>query len=210
MATLSSAKTLGMVGSILLVIGSVVSSFTYFIVALIGLILTLIAVKYIADVYSDQAIFRNIIIYVIADIVGVIIGAIFIVAAALSFVGLGSTIPTMPSQLPANWVSLVIDILVGLLIIWAALIISAFFLRKSFNSIAMKTGVGTFRTAALLYIIGAFLTIIIIGFILIWVAWIITIVAFSKLPENTTAAQPPAMPSNTAPPPPPSAPSTPV
>ena len=63
--------------------------------------------------------------------------------------------------------------------------ISGVFLRKSFNAIASGLSVKMFRTAALLYFLGAILTVVIVGFLLIFVASILQVVAFFSIPENS-------------------------
>jgi uncharacterized membrane protein len=64
----------------------------------------------------------------------------------------------------------------------------------------VKSGEKIFETAGLLWLIGAFLTIILVGFILIWIAWILIVVGFFSI--KTPAAQPPATLPQTQPPPP--------
>ena len=60
----------------------------------------------------------------------------------------------------------------------------AVYLRKSFDALANKTGNGMFKTAGLLLLIGAILTIVLIGLILIFVAWILLTVAFFSMPST--------------------------
>ena len=59
--------------------------------------------------------------------------------------------------------------------------------------VSEKTGVGLFGTTGLLILIGAVLTIIGIGFILLWIALILLTVSFFSI--KTQAAQPPTTPS---------------
>ena len=73
--------------------------------------------------------------------------------------------------------------MIGVLAVaWIISIISAFFIRKSFNAVASALNVGMFSTAALLYLIGAFLVIVFIGAIVIFIAEILQIVAFFQIP----------------------------
>ncbi len=81
-----------------------------------------------------------------------------------------------------------------------ALIISAIFLRKSYEKIATHLNVNMFRTAALLYLIGAALVIVFgLGFILLFVAQILLIVAFFSIPDQMPMAQPAAQPASPSP-----------
>ena len=66
MASLGQAKSLGGVGAILVLIGGFVGA-PGGVLAIVGLILVLIAVKYIADVLADQTVFNNMIIAVVCQ-----------------------------------------------------------------------------------------------------------------------------------------------
>ena len=196
MPSLSQAKTLGGVGSILAVLGIVpiVGS----VLQVVGLIMTLVAVKYISDVLADKRIFNNMIISVILAVGGIVVLVAFVFAAIARFIGVGNLFgasPSVPPTIPpSDIISLITGLIAGLLVAWVLAIVSTIFLRMSYKSIAARLNVGLFSTAALLYLIGAALTIILVGFVLIFVAQILVIVAFFSLPD-----QPPTPPSGTAP-----------
>lgn len=64
-------------------------------------------------------------------------------------------------------------------------IVGYYFWYQSLKKLAAKTGVDYFRIAGLLYFIGAITSIILIGGLVIFVAWIFHIVAYFNLrPEN--------------------------
>jgi uncharacterized membrane protein len=75
------------------------------------------------------------------------------------------------------------SLIVGLIAMWIVLIIAARFLRKGYEGIADKTGTETFRSVGRWYYYGAWLAIVLVGFILILIAAILQIVAFFSLPE---------------------------
>jgi uncharacterized membrane protein len=186
LATLSQAKTLGGVGSILIFIPFV---------SLIGYILLIIAVKDISDDLQDPAIFRNIVISAVTGIVGALAGAFVIFLGVL---GSGFSFG----------VSAIAGVLTGLLIVWVFLIISAVFLRKAYDTMGERLGVGSFRTAATLYLIGAVLTIVFVGFILLIIAEIVQAIAFFSIPDRpptqgpaTSSPGPAAPPPSSMPPP---------
>ncbi|MDH5733147.1 MAG: DUF996 domain-containing protein, partial [Candidatus Bathyarchaeota archaeon] len=82
--------------------------------------------------------------------------------------------------------------LVGsLVLLFIFVVVAAIFYRKSLTTLTEKTGVGLFGTAGLLLLIGAVLTIIAIGFLLIWIALILLTVAFFQIRAEPT--QPPPM-----------------
>src|SRR5205809_6896594 len=87
MASLGQAKSLGGVGSILVLIAGFIPS-AGFVVAIIGFILILIAVKYVSDAFADRTIFNNMIIAVILAILGFVAFFVAVLAAIYSFVGI--------------------------------------------------------------------------------------------------------------------------
>ncbi|MFQ5986156.1 MAG: DUF996 domain-containing protein, partial [Thermoplasmata archaeon] len=191
MATLAEAKTLGGVGAILLVLGTFIPF-----VGIIGFILVLIAVKYISDVTRDRSVFDNMLYGVIIAIIGILVVSLLIL---LPLFGLG-IIPggEFPPLTDPQAFFVFGTIALGLIVGWILAIISAVFLRRSFDSIATHMNVPRFRTVGLLYFVGAILIIAIgIGFIIIFIAEILMIVAFFSIQEPQPApavAEPPAAP----------------
>jgi uncharacterized membrane protein len=195
MGTLSQAKTLGGVGSILVLLTAIPT--VGWVLGIIGFVMTLIAVKYISDSLQDSSIFNNVLISIILAIIGVVVAGIIVVATVFRFVGIGGKVAAGTSV-----VGLIAGVIIGLAILWIVLIVSAYFLRKGYNTIGTKLNIGMFRTGALLYFIGAILTIIVIGLLLILVAQILFIVAFFSIPEAPVGMMGPG------PSPPPPAPGT--
>jgi uncharacterized membrane protein len=182
-----------------------VSGFTL-LVDLVGLILVLIAVKGLSDHYKEPSIFNNSLYGIILSIVGVVVFVAALFVTALSFFRnvLGVELSTAFSDPTAfsniEWTeAMILDnlldhvaALVGsLVVLFVFVVVAAIFFRKSLTTLAEKTGVGRFGTAGLLLLIGAVLTIIVVGFVLIWVAEILLIVAFFQIREEPT--QPPPM-----------------
>lgn len=214
--TLESNKTLGGIGAILLFIGLIPFGEPYTgIIALAGLILVLVALYGFAHIYKEIGIFHNFIFGIIAGIVGIAIAGIVVVVSVLT------TLTNFLYQIYPGWngdwtnlsgltpntsnlsMSAILPFLEGLLLVflvlWIFTIIAAFFARRSLNSLSAKTGVGLFSTAALLLLIGAILTIILIGLLLIWIAVLLIAIAFFRIrthPEQpvTSMAPPPSPP----------------
>ncbi len=170
MGKLGDAKTLGGIGSILQI-------FPF--LSIIGYIMTLIAVKYVSDEVQDSSIFTNMLYAVITGIIGVVVGAFVFFFGALSSIYTGG-------------ISAIGGGIAFLAIVWIALIVSALFVRRAFDGMANKLGVGTFRTAGMLYFIGALLTIVLVGFLLLFVAFILQVVAFFAINEAKPMGQPQA------------------
>ena len=194
MGTLRDAKNYGGVGAILLLIGSFIP-FVGIVVVIVGFILVLLAVKYISEAVSDRSIYDNMLFFVILAIIGSVVAVLFVFTALLPFLGPGFQPPTDPLDITAPLaIFAVVTVLIGLVIAWIVSIVAALFLRRSFNSISKHLGVGLFGTSALLYFIGAILLVVIVGFVLIFIAEILMIVAFFSIPEQQPApamAQPP-------------------
>jgi uncharacterized membrane protein/ribosomal protein L40E len=170
MSKLGDARTLGGIGSILLIIPGI---------NIIGYILILIAAKYVSDELGDKSIFDNMLYAVIAGIVGV--------AAAAFIVFTGAVFGVFTFAFSA-----IAGILVGLVVAWIGLIVSSIFIRRAYDTMAVKLNVGTFRTAGTLYFVGAILTIVLVGFLLLFVAAILQIVAFFAIQDKAVVAQPQA------------------
>jgi uncharacterized membrane protein len=212
--TLSQAKILGGIGSILVLLSPLIlltifiPPLMFFADAILGIIiasgiadlagwiLILVAIKKISDAVNDREIFKNVLMAVIIPWVAI---------GVVSAVGLGIVMYTGPTiaKVDGNYLAegghsgtdvvlpplptflgLPIIILMMLLGTWAAFIVSAWFLKKGYERVAVRTGTKTFRTVGRLYFYGALLVIVLIGAILAFVAVILQIKAFFSLPES--------------------------
>lgn len=188
MASLSEARVLGGVGSILLILSLVPNVGP--ILGIVGFILLLIAIKYISDIVGDEQIFKNMLISVILAIIGVFVGVIIGGAAIFALISKGFLARSMTS--PAAFLSILlgaffIHLIVAFIIVWIFMIISAIFFRRSLNSIASKLNVRMFGTAGIIYLIGAIIPAI--GFIIMIVAAILLAVAFFSIPEGLPSVE---------------------
>jgi len=191
-ATLRQAKAMGGVGSILVLLSFV--PFVGFLFGLAGLVMVLLAVKRISEAVKDTEIFHNVLMAVILQIVGSAISVFVVIGSFFAFVGSQVAMAPFgpsfdgfgsPGILGANAVMAVLgSLLAGLIAMWVMLIIAARFLRKGYERIADKTGTRTFRSVGRWYYYGAWLMIILVGFVLILIAWILQIKAFFSLPES--------------------------
>jgi uncharacterized membrane protein len=214
--TLESSKTLGGVGAILLLIGTIPFGQPYLaVIALVGFILVLVALHGLADYYKENGIFNDALYGFIAAIMGVVaavIAAVYVIfytsiltdflhkiypgwnGSWSSLVGLTPN----TSKITVSDVTPVLGaIFLVLVILWVFLIVSAFFNRRSLKMLSAKTSVGLFSTAALVLIIGAILAIVLIGLLLMWVAVLLTAIAFFQIEPQLGQPAAPA-----APPPP--------
>ncbi|MEM3617235.1 MAG: DUF996 domain-containing protein [Candidatus Bathyarchaeia archaeon] len=190
--SLESSKALGFVGAILMVISfiGVVGRLYEGLPLLAGIILVLIALKGFADHYKEKGIFNNSLYGTITVIVG-------IVAAILIFIIL--ILPIAPQLKELDWTNtaavqvfvrenlrfLLGPILGAYLTLVISLIISALFFRKSLDALSAKSEEKMFETAGLIWLIGAVLSIILIGFIIMWIAWILMAVGFFSMKTSS-------------------------
>ena len=205
MASLSQAKTLGGVGSILILLGAVPN--VGFVLAIVGFILVLVAVKNVSEAVSEPKIFNDMIIAVVTAIVGLVVFGVIVAVAILSFIGLGNVGTVTPGRLPTGLLNGLALLLGGLVVVWVFYLVSAIFLRKSYDRIATRLNVNMFHTTGLLYLIGAALTIIIVGLLIVLIAEILQIVAFFSIPEQIAPPMPAQQGWGPPPPPPPMPPS---
>jgi uncharacterized membrane protein len=190
-ATLAQAKTMGGVGSILVLLSFV--PYVGFVLGLAGFVMVLLAVKQISEVVKDREIFNNVLTAVILQIVGSVIAAFVVIGSlfsTLTMAPLGSPFGGFagPGTFGAGAALAILGPLIaGLIAMWVILIIAARFLRKGYEGIAAKTGTETFRSVGRWYYYGAWLVIVLVGFLLILIAAILQIVAFFSLPESPPA-----------------------
>lgn len=216
--TIESSKNLGGVGALLMFIGVFPYISSYGVVEIVGLILVLVALYSFAGYYKERGIFNNSIYGLIAGIVGVILAAAvglllvlpnvkdFLLKLYPSWNGDLSTISSLSGLTPntsnitiSDVMPFIVAAIAVLVILWIFVIIVAFFARRSLKALSVKASVGLFSTASLLLLIGAFLAIVGIGFILMWIAVLLIAIAFFQIkpqPEQpiATAAPSPSTP----------------
>ena len=203
------SKNVGGVGAILIFVSVLLSYASVFsgVVSLVGLILVLIAFKGFADYYNEAGIFNNALYGVITAIVGGIATVAVVFIAAVDFLSeLGLSFANMAdwsAELTTiDWTTVgfniignfIAYILLALVVLFVFGIITAILLRKSLGLLSAKTGVGLFGTTGLLILIGAVLTIIAIGLLLIWIATLILAIAFFSIKPLAQPATPAAAP----------------
>lgn len=163
-------KNIGGIGSILLLTGIVPAIGQ--ILVFVGFVMVVIAVYKLSEIVSQKEIFRN-------YLIGIILNSVIIL---IMIFGIGTTVFL---SLRAGLTGLGMGVILTVLFMWILSIISAYFIKESFEKISQTTGVTTFRTAGKLYFIGNILLVIFVGAILSLIAAIMQIVAFFSLPIAT-------------------------
>jgi len=168
------SKNLAMEGAILTLLGPIPT--VGWILGIIGVILLLRAMKEFANYYQDNQIYENALTGVKYYIVALIALAVAAAGFIVTFVNLNF------NDLPASFgVGHAIGLVVGTAFLFVAFVfyvLAAAHLKKTFETLAQKTGEHSFETAATLLWVGALLTIIGVGFVLIFIAWIFAVIGF--------------------------------
>lgn len=206
-----SSKNLGGIGAVLVIIGVLGALGIPYagLLSLVGFIMVLISLKAMADYYKEGGIFNNALYGFITLIVGVIIFIAVAVSVVLSVIASATLDWTNPSAIQEYFMSMGTSdimafagsILLALVVLFIFLVVSAVLFRKSLNSLSEKSGEKPFSYAGLLWLVGAVLSIIGIGIILIWIAWILVAVGFFSMKKITAEAAPSTQVPSTPPPP---------
>jgi len=167
MSAVDSSKTLAGLGSLLLILSIV--PYAGAVLGIIGAILLLIGIKGLASYYKDNQIYEDALMGVIYLIIAIIAVA---VAVAVLFVGFATII---------GFGIGIIAFIGGLVLAFVFCLVSAMRLKKTFDLLAQKSGEQSFNTAGTLLWWGAILTIIFVGLLLIFLAWIFATIAFFSM-----------------------------
>jgi uncharacterized membrane protein len=175
MSTLESSKTLAGLGSLLLILSVV--PYAGVVLGIVGAILLLVGIKGLASYYQNNQIYEDALMGVIFLIIGVIAVAIAEDALAAGFVSI------------IGFVFGILAFFAGVVIAFLFYLVAAMRLRKSFDLLAQKSGESNFNTAGTLLWWGAMLTIIVVGLILIFLAWIFATIAFFSMRPSQQPSQ---------------------
>ncbi|MBP1912439.1 DUF996 domain-containing protein [Thermococcus stetteri] len=179
---IKSEKNYGLIGSILVIVGRFLGITPYIriimsTVSLVGQVLILLSLKGIGDKLGDDRPFKYYLYSVVSGIVGAIVALIFVAIGILS-------IPAFVDE--ADSISTVgISFLgLGVLVLLAAAIIGIYYAIKTWRTMYRLTGVEEFDKTATFLKWGAITLIILVGIILLLIAEVFQIIAFSKLPDE--------------------------
>jgi uncharacterized membrane protein len=173
------SKTLCGEGSILLLL--FVIPYVGWVLAIIGVILLLRGLKELANYYQDNEIYKN-------SLTGVKYYIIALIAAGAAITAIVVGIGTATGFKFHSTFTLTPGFGIGLAAFFAGLLIAFIFnvlaashLRNTFNTLEQKSGEHSFGTAGSLLWWGSILTIIGVGLILIFIAWIFAVVGFFSM-----------------------------
>jgi uncharacterized membrane protein len=182
--SLESGKNMAGIGSIFLIIPLPFLS-------IVGIILVLIGMKNLSQAYNDESIWKNTVYAVIFGIIGIIASGLTLLSLFFGGIFAGAAFGFGAAT---GVLGLIAGIIIFLVVAFIFYLLEAIYIRKAFDSLADKSGVGLFRTGGLLLLIGAVLTIILVGLFLIFIAWILILVAFFQIPTQQQSHMPPPPP----------------
>lgn len=160
------AKLLAGVGAILAAVGP----FEH-VVGIVGVVLLLVGLISLADFYGDQPMKSDAIYWFVFAFIALIVWAI----------GAGAGLFSLGTLLSGHFVMGIvwmIGFIIVIVIAWIFWLLSARRFRNVMSSMAKRSGENLFETAGALYFWGAALTIILVGGILLIIAFILAGVAF--------------------------------
>src|SRR3989442_10664882 len=141
MASLGQAKTLGGIGSILALLSGLLFWVPYSAgigLLIVGLVLMLVAVKNIADTTGDQPIFNNMMYSVILAIIGPVIAAVVVFAAAASFLSTFRSFTPGTTTLPSGFLAVIGIIILAGVILGGLILLSTSFSQASYPARTSK------------------------------------------------------------------------
>jgi uncharacterized membrane protein/ribosomal protein L40E len=154
-----------------------------------GLILFILAMYRLSHYYNEPAIFKNVLYGLILTILGGVTAVIVEFAFLFSLIGRITSASTSTSVAPflAQFIFAILAI-VGIALVFG--VVSAVLYWRAFNKLAEKSKIDNFKTAGLLYLIGTVLSIVFVGVILVWIAWILAALSFNSLKTPASATSP--------------------
>jgi uncharacterized membrane protein len=204
------SRNLAGIGAILLFIGVLPYANSYFVLPIVGFILMLLGLKGMSEYYNEAGIFNNFLYGVIVVIVGVAVVAAIAFSAFLGLIsvivpnwnGDWATLLTQLGNAEVNTNITASEILpyVGLLLLdWVILfvftLVFSLFFRKSSSQLSTKSGIGLFGSTGTVLLIGGVLSIILVGYLIIWIAVLMFAIAVFQTKEPPPPQSTYAMPS---------------
>ena len=158
------------------------------IIGLVGIILFLVAMHSLSQYYNEQGIFKNALYGFLVNVIGG--AALIVITFALVFTAIASSRASATPGVSGAWfATFFLGVVAAAFIIE---VVSAVLYMRAFNKLGGKSGVQRFNTAGTLYLIGTVLTIVLVGGLILWIAWIFASIGFNSLKPkaNETTAFP--------------------
>jgi uncharacterized membrane protein len=180
MATLREARSLGAVGSIL-IMGGIIQPGLVLFLGIIGFFFLLRGASYIEKITGARDLSGNLDIATTIVIFAGLLGFFFLVPAFVSLLG---AVFTTPGQSLQSFYDTVLAAVFYLVVVWVLTIFAAVYLRRVCDSLASIFRVDLFYLAGTLFLVGAALTIVIVGWVIVLAALALLAAAFLSIPDE--------------------------
>lgn len=191
-AVISSAVNLGSSASVPTELFGAFAGFTISFViigvlSIVAIILFVVAMYFLSHYYNERGIFTDVI-YAVIIYAATAVAATIVEFAYLIPMLSSLSQNTNPSSIFNGGFFTVAIVLAIVAII--VIIVCAVLVMRALNRLAEKSEVDSFKTAGLLFIIGILLTVVLVGVIIVWIAFIFAAIGFYRLKPLPTAAVP--------------------
>ena len=175
MATRGTIPSLG--SGIAFTVGLVAFAIAILVIVVLEFILFVVGMHRLSHYFKEPAIFKNLLYAILVGIVTIVVISVLMV---LQFVfSLSNFTPVTGSPIAPSTTLYFVSLIAILAVSVAMAIVSAVFIYRSFNKLGEASGVDSFKTAGLLYLIGAFIPFV------AWIGWIFAAIGFHNLKPIT-------------------------
>jgi len=173
---IKSAGTLGLVGTVLMLVGLIPYAG---VLNVVGLVLVLIALNKLSKAYGNDTIWRNALYGFIIGIVETVMLVFAVFAYLMPMLALH--VPPMIASPYGFGTSLLVFFIILWIIAYVFVLLEYRFFRNAYRELARSSGVNNFDNAAKWYWYGALLLIIFVGVFLILVGDVYALLGYNKL-----------------------------
>jgi len=152
-----------------------------------GWIMLLVATHQYSKALSDKEIFKKFLVGFLLSLFDIVIA---LVALALGVAGGIIAAVFGAGEEEAVGAGIVIGLILSILIAYAFIVISFYMCKQSFSRIASKLGHDLIGTSGTVLFIGSILTIILVGFLVMYVGWILAAIGFFTAPTQIRSKSP--------------------
>jgi len=175
MATRGTIPSLG--SGIAFTVSLVAFAIAILVIVVLEFILFVVGMHRLSHYFKEPAIFKNLLYAILVGIVTIVVISVLMV---LQFVfSLSNFTPVTGSPIAPSTTLYFVSLIAILAVSVAMAIVSAVFIYRSFNKLGEASGVDSFKTAGLLYLIGAFIPFV------AWIGWIFAAIGFHNLKPIT-------------------------
>jgi len=170
MNELASNASLGGIGALMIAAGFILPP-----AGLMGLALVLMALKRLAALYGEEGIYKNMLRGLIIVVAGIVFGIV-----VLFFI-----VVNVQYRVPSPSLGDILIIIGIPAVIWlASAIVANVHYRRALILLSAKSGNKTFETAGSLMLAGAVLAFVVVGLLLIPIAWLLAAMAFFSIKDQ--------------------------